>query len=110
MARAGAPRRPRPRLTYKGGRPLDGLPWPDPPRARYLQAAQPAGPEGITVAFAPTPAGTQLTATAHPEVVVLAALRAALAEVAAAGGGGPQGEGSSVASGAPSETAVSERR
>ncbi|WP_126688208.1 hypothetical protein [Nocardioides ferulae] len=107
-SRVGVPVQPRLTLSYQGRLALDDLPWLDRKAARYLQAAQPAGPEGITVAFAPTSAGTQLTATAHPDVFDPALLRAALAEVAGEAVAGAQPVGS--VEGGDSRMAVSARR
>jgi hypothetical protein len=68
---ASTPLRTRLNLSYLGRVGLDSIPWTDPAAARYLIAADPAGPDGLTVAFVPTPAGLQVSVSLHPEVVDL---------------------------------------
>jgi len=50
--------------------------------ARYVVAAEPAGPNAITYVFANGPHGMHLSATAHQECTDVAALRSALHRVA----------------------------
>jgi hypothetical protein len=81
--RAHEPARPRLTLSYQGRLGLDLLPWEDPAFARYTIGTTPSGPEGVTLAFVPTPAGIQVSAGLYPEVIDLDAVQRALDELAA---------------------------
>jgi hypothetical protein len=65
-------------LSWLGRAGLDGVPWLDEQAARYLVAADPAGPDSLTVAFVPTPAGITVSASCFPEVVDPALVATAL--------------------------------
>ncbi|MFC7497521.1 MULTISPECIES: hypothetical protein [unclassified Nocardioides] len=93
---ANDPPRPRITLSYQGRLGLDRLPWEDPATARYTIGTTPSGPQGITLAFVHTPAGLQVSAGLHPEVLDLDAVQRALDELATGESTGRRGSGRAV--------------
>ena len=71
-------------LSHFGSIADDDLDWDvtdRDPHARYVVAAEPAGPNAITYVFARSPYGMHLSATAHQECIDVVALRSALHRV-----------------------------
>lgn len=72
-------------LSYFGGITEDDVDWAvtrSGPEARYVVAAEPAGPHAITYVFARSPYGMHLSATAHRQFTDVDALGSALDQVA----------------------------
>lgn len=81
--------RPKINLSHFGSITDDDLDWDvtdrvtdHNPSARYVVAAEPAGPNAITYVFARSPYGMHLSATAHQQCTDVPALRSALHRVA----------------------------